>query len=258
MTVWNEQESAESGFGELEREERESTFCIQHYYDIGDQRIYVREGRGCTVNARRAAIYCQFKCEEWFGSAAQLSNFGVAAMLIAFYRFDYAQPTEGADVIDLYYDRERACGDLWREMMADTTLARDGLRDAMRPFVEGVREVNRTTLNVSMYPLQIRPLIRGKFLESISDGHVTIIIHLHDDVGEVAVERAEMSGIRDDRREDHLDLTFFTDKGRLLATIDMAGSPLDEQVRAAESVSIELTTPRCKRVFTVPIVQPAN
>ncbi len=116
---------------EIEKD-RLTTFRIRHHYDIGNQNVFVKRRSG-DVDAKRAAIYCQFKCEEWFGGHHMLSNLAVGAMLIMFYGYRHsAVELDGSYTdIDLYSDRERACGGLYYELIADASLHRDGMRDVM-------------------------------------------------------------------------------------------------------------------------------
>lgn len=117
-------------------EERSQTFCIQHHYDIGDQRVYIRRYTG-GVDAKRAAVYCQFKCEEWFGSAKMLTNLGVASLLVTFYGYQHTASMDGCNIIDMHVHREESCGDKYYELIADTTLFRDKLKEYMEPHVIG-------------------------------------------------------------------------------------------------------------------------
>lgn len=111
---------------------QENAVRITHHYDIGNQDVFV-ERSGGDVDPKRAAIYCQFKAEEWF-SGRGFSNFGIAAMLVAFYGFQHTRVCECA-TIDLYADREAACGPTYYELMADTSLHREGMKEVMKLFV---------------------------------------------------------------------------------------------------------------------------
>lgn len=98
---------------------------IYHHYDIGDQSSYI-ERRSGGIDAKRAALYCQFRCEEWFGASASLSNFGIASLLVDFYGFQHCAPP-GESIfaeIDMYVDREDAVGNLYSELMKDDSLHR--------------------------------------------------------------------------------------------------------------------------------------
>lgn len=120
---------------DIERDKRDRV-CIRHHYDIGDQRVFLRRLTG-DVDAKRAAVYLQFKCEEWFGVEKMLTNLGVAALLVTFYGFQHGPADTICTDVDMYSDRERACGAPHRELMADASLFREGLREAMAPHVIG-------------------------------------------------------------------------------------------------------------------------
>lgn len=91
---------------ELEQK-RAKIFCITHHYDVGDQNVYVRRITG-DIDAKRAAIYCQFKAEEWLGEKKLLTNLGVAALLVTFYGYQHTSITDICTVIDMYIERELA------------------------------------------------------------------------------------------------------------------------------------------------------
>lgn len=115
-------------------------YRIFHAMDFGDFSVFVAPKNGAP-DTRRAALYCQFKAEEWFGDEVMLSNLGVASLLVQFY--DHEQAPRLRDLgpewyIDLYGDREAACGEEWHELMADQVLARQGLKRAMHPFLMGL------------------------------------------------------------------------------------------------------------------------
>lgn len=123
-------------FSHIEHLEVEPTYCIQHHYDIGDQRVYVRRVSG-NVDIKKAAVYCQFKCEEWFGAEKMLSNLGVASLLVTFYGFQHTSVVDGCDVVDMHLHREESCGAGYYALMADETLYRDKLKEYMETHVIG-------------------------------------------------------------------------------------------------------------------------
>lgn len=114
--------------------EKRTNLCIYHHYDIGDQRVYVQRKTG-NVDAKRAAVFCLFMAEEWFGPNFMASNLGIAACLCAFYGFRHTARTSMATDIDLHYDRERMCVN-HVDLMNDTSLHRAGLREFITPFLE--------------------------------------------------------------------------------------------------------------------------
>lgn len=120
---------------EVEQLKRDQV-CITHHYDIGDQRVFLRRVAG-TVDAKRAALYLQFRCEEWFGTSKMLTNLGIASLLVTHYGFQHAPATEVCSVIDMYSDREAACGGLSAELVRDLSLYREGIREAMIPHLDG-------------------------------------------------------------------------------------------------------------------------
>jgi hypothetical protein len=81
-------------------------YCIEHFYDMGDQRIYIKRVSG-DIDAKRAAIYCQFMCEEWFGHDKILTNLGVASLLVTFYGYQQylASPCEMINDRTLYREK---------------------------------------------------------------------------------------------------------------------------------------------------------
>lgn len=119
------------------REEAERNYRIYHHYDIGNQDVYVERHEG-AVDGKRAALYCQFQCEEWFGYDAILSNLAVGALLCMFYGFHHRAKAviDAATDIDMYGDRERACGGLAFELLADESLHRPEMREVMAKLLE--------------------------------------------------------------------------------------------------------------------------
>jgi hypothetical protein len=115
-------------------DETDRTFRITHRYDLGNQDVYVMRRTG-DVNPLRAALYCQFKCEEWLEHESfEMTNLGIAAMLVMHYGFRQAPATDACTTIDMHSDREKACGQPYYELMADPSLHREGLREAMTHF----------------------------------------------------------------------------------------------------------------------------
>jgi hypothetical protein len=112
-----------------------STIRITHHYDIGNQDVFVTRKDG-DVDPLRAALYCQFKSEEWFDESSALTNLGIAALLVMHYGFRQAAATEDCQTIDMYREREAACGPRYGELMADVSLHRDGLRESMTNFFD--------------------------------------------------------------------------------------------------------------------------
>lgn len=122
---------------EQTREQKDRIFRIHHRFDIGNQDVYVERHEG-SVDGRRAAVYCQSQCEAWFGIDAILSNLAVGALLCMFYGFRHRAVAvfESATEIDMYSDREKACGELATELLADVSLHRTEMREVMAKLFE--------------------------------------------------------------------------------------------------------------------------
>jgi hypothetical protein len=106
------------------------TVCISHKYDIGDQAVYVERIDSASADAKRAAAYVWWKCNEFFGDRKTLSNLGVAALLVQFYGYRHTARRSVCTQVDLYKDTEgKGC------VTADDSLFRDGLREAMAPHL---------------------------------------------------------------------------------------------------------------------------
>ncbi len=115
--------------------------CITHAHNMGDMRVFLKRVSG-DVDAKRAAMYCQFMCEEWFGPDKKLTNLGVAALLVSFYGFQhhYGGPYE---IIDMYSDRAAFFGNACDEILRDATLHREKLREYMEPHVIPYNDVDK-------------------------------------------------------------------------------------------------------------------
>ena len=121
------------------RRDRETNIRVTHFYDIGNQDVYVKRFDG-TVDGKRAALYCQFQCESWFGSDAMLSNLAIAALLCMFYGYRHRAAdgpvSECSTTVDMYSDREVACGTTYLELLNDASLHRAGMREVMVTLFE--------------------------------------------------------------------------------------------------------------------------
>lgn len=98
-----------------------TTIRITHHYDIGNQDVFVERRTG-DVDPLRAALYCQFQSEEWFDESSALTNLGIAAMLVMHYGFRQAAATDDCQMIDMYSEREAACGPQRGALMAEISL----------------------------------------------------------------------------------------------------------------------------------------
>lgn len=110
------------------------TFLIHHRYDIGDQGVTIKAPKG--LDARRAAIYMQFWAEEWFGVEKMVTNLGVAAALVALYGCKQCPRNKYGEAINMHDDREAACGTA-KDLMADESLKREGLRELLAAHIDG-------------------------------------------------------------------------------------------------------------------------
>ena len=123
-----------AGFAEQTRGELAVNYRIHHHYDIGNQDIYVQRITG-SIDGKRAALYCEFQCEAWFGNDSMLSNLAVGALLCMFYGFRHMAVAdsilEAATEIDMFHDHQRMAGTDYLELLADTTLHRPGMQDVM-------------------------------------------------------------------------------------------------------------------------------
>lgn len=115
----------------------EEIFRITNNVSNGDQSVYLAHATNPPIaDARRAAVYLQFRSEELYGEGAMLTNLGVAALLVQFYGFMPAARVANPVEIDLYDEREAMCEPgLYEPLMADKSLWRKGLKEAMYPHV---------------------------------------------------------------------------------------------------------------------------
>lgn len=109
-------------------------YRITHWYDIGNQDVFVEHRTG-ELDGKRVALYCWFKASEWFGSSALVSNLGVAAAMVSLYGFRHCATHPFATGVDLYSDAEGYPE--YESLMSDPSLHREGLREALAPHVEG-------------------------------------------------------------------------------------------------------------------------
>lgn len=114
--------------------DKNRVYKIFHRYDQGDRAVYVQGTTETDVIA--AAVYCQFLCEEHYGPENGLGNLGIAAALVTFYGCRHAAVTRTAVEVDMYYERERRCGSICAKMMEDEALARKGLREYLKPYID--------------------------------------------------------------------------------------------------------------------------
>lgn len=107
------------------------TYRIHHFYDRFDQSVYL----AADFDPSRAAVYCQFLAEEHLGESAIVLNRGIAKALIELYGCTPAAKVENAISLDLHFAREGMCKE-YKQLMADTSLHREGIVDMIKPFTE--------------------------------------------------------------------------------------------------------------------------
>ena len=101
-----------------------AVFGIGHEYDSDEQRVWVLQVAGDN-DGLRAALYCEFKCEEWF-EGRRLTNSEIASLLVMFYGYQPIQRPDCYILIDIHDQRERYCGWVYQALMGDASLHRDG------------------------------------------------------------------------------------------------------------------------------------
>lgn len=107
------------------------TYRIYHFYDRGDQSVYVAS----PTDPTRAAVYCQFLAEDKIAESASVMNVGIAKALVQFYGCTSVEKTVTAIDIDLHFAREGHCRD-YKQLMADQSLQRQGIIELLRPYTE--------------------------------------------------------------------------------------------------------------------------
>lgn len=107
-------------------------FGIYHIAGMGENE-FLSLASG-TIDAKRAALYSQFRFDELFENADMpLWNKDIAALLVEFYGFESVSVPAGEQClwIEMYGAREAACGNGYRELMGDLSLSREGLDDRL-------------------------------------------------------------------------------------------------------------------------------
>lgn len=105
--------------------EKENIFRI-HAWD-NKTGVFLRKVEG-NINPIRAAVFCEFKVEEWFQPESTLLTEGVATLLVRFYGFIFSEHLHDAKLIDIdwYSWRDRFCPpERYGPLMHDTRLHRD-------------------------------------------------------------------------------------------------------------------------------------
>ena len=107
---------------------KKTAYKITHFYDIGNQEVYIQSHS--EIDVIKAAVYCQFKAEEWFDNSIVLSNLAIASLLITFYDCTHHFLVDDANVIDMGVDREKFCG---TGLCDDNSYDRDKLKEFIEP-----------------------------------------------------------------------------------------------------------------------------
>jgi hypothetical protein len=119
----------------VNRLDNKGIYRIFHSYDLGDQSVYIFQANS-QVNAKEAALYLQFKAEEYFGSDAWLSNLGLAALMIQFYGFQQCALTNNCEQINMYSDRERACtSEIYQSLISKKELHRENIQHQLKFYL---------------------------------------------------------------------------------------------------------------------------
>lgn len=119
--------------------EKENIFRI-HAWD-NKTGVFLRRVEG-NINPIRAAVFCEFKVEEWFQPESMLLTEGVATLLVRFYGFIFSEHLHDAKLIDIdwYSWRDRFCPpERYGPLMHDTRLYRDEerMKAVARIFLDG-------------------------------------------------------------------------------------------------------------------------
>lgn len=88
-------------------------FRVTHEYDIGDRSVYFTFDESMIEEtAKELAIYLQFKAEDAVDDSISLDNITVVRFLELFGAKELkSKPNSDLSTIDMYWDRERSCGD---------------------------------------------------------------------------------------------------------------------------------------------------
>lgn len=92
-------------------------FRLTHEYDIGDRSIYFTfDESKIEETVKELAVFLQFKAEEMFNDSICLDHQTIMKFLALFgAELIESKPTNVSfNTIDMYWDRERSCGD-WYE-----------------------------------------------------------------------------------------------------------------------------------------------
>lgn len=107
-------------------------YRISHYYQIGDQDVFVES----ETDPTEAAVFCQFTVETADHDDRCVSNLGIAAALVNFYGCSHCAASDDAIKIDMYSERERLCGKWYRNEFDKSYFQREGLYEYLMPHVD--------------------------------------------------------------------------------------------------------------------------
>lgn len=125
---------AENGTIKIKKSVRNAnTYFIHHHYDRGEQGVTVEAP--ASLDTKRAAVYIQFKAEDWFGDEATVTNLGIAAALVSFYGCKHVARNSFGEDLDMYFARERLCQE-YKSLVADSELMREGLKDFLKDHLD--------------------------------------------------------------------------------------------------------------------------
>lgn len=119
---------------------KEQIYKITHKYDRKPQysiKIMSKE------NPTKFAVYIQFIAEKWIHESISLDNHTIADVLIKFYNcrlptdIEFCQEVKPQNIIDMYWDRERLCGNGYHEMMLSDKYPRNGLKEYLQKIQDG-------------------------------------------------------------------------------------------------------------------------
>ena len=110
-------------------------YRVTHHYSIGNQDVFVKDPTG-MMDGKRVGAYLFLKAYDFFDSPGFLvSNLGIAAAMVSLYGFEHCAAHPFATPVDLYHDVEGKS----KELMADASLHREGIREALAPHLDGLK-----------------------------------------------------------------------------------------------------------------------
>lgn len=118
---------------------KEQVYKITHYYN---KRPEYSVKIVSIENPKKIAVYIQFMAEKWFDESISLDNEVIADVLIKFYgcrlpnETEFCQKIKKGNIIDMYFDRERLCGEEYHKMMKSNEYMREGLKKYLSTIQE--------------------------------------------------------------------------------------------------------------------------